>query len=130
MIFYRILDSKLYEVNEVEHLGFSSDIPYFIPDEYLQAECFSVTRTCLGLGDFGIISTMPRLLKTRFPDCTVTVPSEKLLRKLFGHLSSMWSVSIYSALVIWKIHMSFIIYVPSPFLYILFSKPKDFVYSW
>jgi hypothetical protein len=43
-----------------------------------------VMRTCHGIGDWGILSAMPRLLKEKYPDCRVYVPTKKLLRKLFG----------------------------------------------
>ena len=41
-------------------------------------------RTASGIGDWGIISAMPRLLKQKYPNCKVYVPSKKLLKKLFG----------------------------------------------
>jgi len=41
-------------------------------------------RTAHGIGDWGIISVMPRLLKEKYPNCKVYVPSKKLLKKLFG----------------------------------------------
>jgi hypothetical protein len=41
-------------------------------------------RTAHGIGDWGIISAMPRLLKAKYPKCRVFIPSEKLLAKLFG----------------------------------------------
>ena len=43
-------------------------------------------RTCHGLGDWGIISAMPRLLKQKYPHCKVYVPSIKLIQKIFGDL--------------------------------------------
>ena len=43
-----------------------------------------VMRTAHGIGDWGIISAMPRLLKEKYSDCKVYVPSKKLLKKLFG----------------------------------------------
>jgi hypothetical protein len=46
-------------------------------------------RLCNGLGDWGIISSMPRLLKQKYPKCKVYVPSIKLIQKVFGD-SSPW----------------------------------------
>ena len=40
-------------------------------------------RTASGIGDWGIISAIPRLLKEKYPKCKVYVPSKKLLKKLF-----------------------------------------------
>jgi len=84
MIFYRILDDQLYSVNEVEQLGFEESEGLRIPDEYLDNQEFMVMRTCHGIGDWGIISAMPQLLKEKYPDCKVYVPTKKLLKKLYG----------------------------------------------
>ena len=84
MIFYRILDNVLYHVKETKNLGFEKSEGYRIPDEYLERQKFTVMRTANGIGDWGIISAMPRLLKQKYPDCRVYVPSSKLIKKLFG----------------------------------------------
>ena len=93
MIFWRILDGKLYSVGEVDRLGFEKSEGLRIPDEYLDTKQFMIMRGAQGLGDWGIISAMPRLLKEKYPDCRVYVPSEFLLENLFGNQSntSTWS---------------------------------------
>jgi len=65
MIFYRILDNTLYHVEEVNELGFETSEGLRIPDEYLDSKKFMVMRTAFGVGDWGIISSMPRLLKEK-----------------------------------------------------------------
>jgi hypothetical protein len=90
MIFWRILDNKLYTAGEVNELGFENDNPSYIPDEYLEAGEFVVMRSCHGIGDWGIISAMPRLLKQKYPNCKVYVPSSKLLKKMFDGMESNW----------------------------------------
>ena len=84
MIFYRILDNKVYSAYETDKLGFSTNDSSYIPDEYLKNREFVVMRTCHGVGDWGILSAMPRLLKEKYPDCKVYVPSHRLLKKMFG----------------------------------------------
>ena len=91
MIFWRILDSKLYPIQEVTELGFSSSEGLVIPDNYLSSQNFTVMRTCHGIGDWGIISAMPRLLKEKYPNCKVYLPSPKLLKKIFRGLEHNWS---------------------------------------
>ena len=83
MIFYRILDNKLYHVNEMDTIGFDSNNPSFIPDEYLEQEDFVIMRTAHGIGDWGILSALPRLLKQKYPNCKVFIPSQKMLEGLF-----------------------------------------------
>ena len=82
--FFRVVDNKLHEVGQQLHLGFKKGEGLRIPDEYLEKQEFVVMRTCHGIGDWGIISAMPRLLKEKYPKCKVYVPSLKLLKKLFG----------------------------------------------
>ena len=79
MIFWRILDNKLYPINETDELGFEESEGLRIPDEYLDKQEFMVMRTAHGIGDWGIISAMPRLLKQKYPNCKVYLPSPKLL---------------------------------------------------
>lgn len=83
MVFFRILDSKLYHVHETDNIGFPSTDAAYIPDDYLTQQEFVVMRTAHGIGDWGILSAMPRLLKSKYPNCKVYIPSEKLLAKLF-----------------------------------------------
>ena len=73
MIFWRIVDNKFYQVNEVEKLGFEQSEGLRIPDEYLESQQFAILRMAHGIGDWGIISAMPRLLKEKYPDCKVYV---------------------------------------------------------
>tara|TARA_R110000744_G_scaffold88107_1_gene171825 strand:+ start:105 stop:998 length:894 start_codon:yes stop_codon:yes gene_type:complete len=83
MIFWRILDNKLYPIKETDKLGFEEDEGLRIPDEYLEQQEFTVFRTAWGIGDWGIISAMPRLLKQKYPKCKVYIPSKKLIKDLF-----------------------------------------------
>jgi hypothetical protein len=91
MIFWRTYNSALYEVGQVNKLGFSLEEASYIPHEYLIGNEFTILRTCFGIGDWGIISAFPRKLKESYPDCKVHLPSPSLLRKMFGHLESNWS---------------------------------------
>lgn len=84
MIFQRIVDNKTYIVKETDTLGFEKSEGLRIPDEYLDKQKFMVMRAASGIGDWGIISAMPRLLKQKYPDCKVYVPSKEMLVKLFG----------------------------------------------
>lgn len=89
-VFWRTFNNQLFEVGNVEHLGFDIKDPSYIPDEYLYRQNFIVLRTCFGIGDWGIISAMPRLLKQKYPDCKVYIPSKKLLDSLFGSIKNNW----------------------------------------
>ena len=83
MIFWRILDNTLHPVQEVKQLGFEKAEGLRIPDEYLEQQEFTILRTAWGIGDWGIISAMPRLLKQKYPNCKIYIPSKKLIKNLF-----------------------------------------------
>lgn len=68
----------------VEQLGFSVDSPEYIPTEYLDNNVFIIFRTCHSYGDWVILSAMPRLLKQKYPNCTVIIPSPECIRKFFS----------------------------------------------
>jgi hypothetical protein len=84
MIFWRIFNNELYSVDEVNKLGFEKAEGLMIPDDYLKKQNFLVMRTAHGIGDWGILSAMPRLIKEKYPNSKVYVPSKKLLQKLFN----------------------------------------------
>ena len=84
MIFWRIFNNELYNVDEVNKLGFEKSEGLVIPDDYLKKQNFLVMRTAHGIGDWGILSAMPRLIKEKYPNSKVYVPSKKLLQKLFN----------------------------------------------
>tara|TARA_R110001592_G_scaffold105201_1_gene295828 strand:+ start:1712 stop:2605 length:894 start_codon:yes stop_codon:yes gene_type:complete len=86
--FFRLNEQGLLNLGEVPKLGFPFKDPSFIPDEYIEQGNFLIMRLCNGLGDWGIISSMPRLLKQKYPQCKVYVPSIKLIQKVFGNSSS------------------------------------------
>lgn len=87
-VFWRINSNELTPLFETQALGFSSKDPSLIPDEYLEQKHFIVFRTCHSIGDWGIISAFPRLLKQKYPDCKVYLPSPELLRHMFRHFNS------------------------------------------
>ena len=90
MIFWRIFNNQLHPIGDVENLGFEKSEGLRIPDEYLDNQKFVVMRTAHGLGDWAIISAMPRLLKQKYPNCKVYVPSIIALEKLFGNIKQNW----------------------------------------
>ena len=90
MIFWRIVDNKLHSVGDVNRLGFEESEGLRIPDEYLEKQEFMIMRTAHGIGDWGIISSLPRLIKQKYPNSKVYLPSIKLLEKLFGEHKENW----------------------------------------
>lgn len=91
MVFWRVTENRLLAISNVDKLGFHISEGYQVPDEYIQARDFSILRTCFGVGDWGIISAMPRKLKEKFPDCAINIPSETFLKNVFGGMESNWS---------------------------------------
>lgn len=85
MIFFRIVNDRVVSAEECNVLGWSmNDEHYVIPDEDFDKKKFLIYRTVHGVGDWGIITAMPRLLKEAYPDCEVYVPSANMLLHTFG----------------------------------------------
>jgi len=68
----------------VDKLGYPESSNKYIPDEYLNNKQFILFRTCHSYGDWVILSAMPRLLKQKYPDCTVIIPSPTCIAKYFS----------------------------------------------
>tara|TARA_R100001443_G_scaffold117057_1_gene139706 strand:+ start:1152 stop:2075 length:924 start_codon:yes stop_codon:yes gene_type:complete len=96
-IFLRINNNRLFPAGEVSTLGFDKSDGYRIPDNYLEKQEFMVMRTCHGLGDWIILSAMPRLLKNKYPKCKVYLPSKKLLQNIFGDMLKNWGYGTFDA---------------------------------
>jgi len=90
MVFFRIVDNMLYSAGDVNTLGFEESEGLRIPDEYLDNRTFVIMRMCLGIGDWGVVSAMPRLLKEKYPDCKVYVPTAELQEKICGDIGDEW----------------------------------------
>ena len=103
-LFWRINNNQLTPIYETQHLGFHIDDPSYIPDEYLNNKRFIIFRTCHSIGDWGIISAFPKLLKQKYPDCKVYIPSSKLLKEMFGMFNSWqhWSNPYENASLVFK----------------------------
>ena len=88
--FLRIVNNQVYSNGQVPKLGWPKKNGYRIPDEYLQKGEFMIMRLCNGLGDWGIISALPRMLKEKYPHCKVYLPSEKMVTSLLGFGWQHW----------------------------------------
>lgn len=75
----------LQSISEVQKLGFPDTLNNIrIPLEYLEQKQFILFRTCHSYGDWVILSAMPRLLKQKYPDCVVVIPSPECIAKYFS----------------------------------------------
>tara|TARA_B100001778_G_C18567031_1_gene620650 strand:+ start:242 stop:1177 length:936 start_codon:yes stop_codon:yes gene_type:complete len=94
--FFRIFNNGLYGV-QVENIGFPVTNPSYIPDAYLKNGEFVVMRTCHGLGDWALLSAIPRLLKNKYDGCKVYIPSKRMLKNLFGEMLNNWGYGTFDA---------------------------------
>lgn len=103
-IFWRIYNNSLTPIFETNVLGFPLDDPSYIPDEYLDKKTFIIYRTCHSIGDWAIISSFPRLLKLKYPDCKVFIPSSKLIQSMFGGFTNWnhWKNPFENASLVFK----------------------------
>jgi len=90
-VFFRLNEKGFSWAGEVTNLGFSSKDPRYIPKEYLEKGDFLLFRMSNGFGDWGILSAMPRLLKEKYPNCKVYLPSEKLIKEFYTKDIELWN---------------------------------------
>ena len=84
MLFHRIFNNQLYGEN-VDALGWNTNGEVcYPPDEYFDRGEFVIHRGCYSIGDWGILTAMPRLLKEHYPDCKVFVTSDTFAERLYG----------------------------------------------
>lgn len=85
MKFFRIVNTEIVAAEDCELLGWPlHGDHYVIPDESFEKKKFLIYRTAFGVGDWGIITAMPRMLKEAYPDATVHIPSSQMLHNTFG----------------------------------------------
>ena len=79
-----LLDEYFRSKGETNKLGFDVKNPQFIPQKYLDEQFFVLFRTCHSFGDWVLISAFPRLIKQKYPHCTLSVPSPKCISKFYS----------------------------------------------
>lgn len=78
------LNEYFQSIAEVSKLGFPNTSDIRIPNEYLDNQKFILFRTCHSYGDWVLISAIPRLLKQKYPNCIVVIPSPKCISNYFS----------------------------------------------
>ena len=86
--FFRLNQNGLQSAGTVDDLGFEKEDPRYIPQDYLDKGQFLLFRMANGFGDWGILSAMPRLLKTKYPGCKVYLPSKKLISSFYNGVNN------------------------------------------
>lgn len=91
MLFYIVRDDKIVAAPQVTKLGF--DINKFrtaYPPNF--DGVIPIVRTCSSLGDWGILSGLPRAIKELYPNAKVAVPTTKWCEQVFGNVyqSTEW----------------------------------------
>jgi len=71
-------------IAQVSRLGYPSTSDVRISFEYLENGQFILFRTCHSYGDWVLLSAIPRLLKQKYPNCTVAIPSPECIAKYFS----------------------------------------------
>jgi hypothetical protein len=79
-LIYLVCDNKLY-VSETLVPSLNTNAVEIDP-EYLEKGEFIICSSCTGFGDWGILTAMPRILKQKFPNCKVYIPTKKWLMKV------------------------------------------------
>lgn len=92
MVRFSIENDSLKQHGHVHKLG----VPYnmihseVIRDSIESMQFFPFTRCCFSIGDWGIISGLPRVFKQKYPHLQFMVPKPNWIRKVFGNVGG-WS---------------------------------------
>lgn len=82
---WRLINNQIVNVGQTERLGYPQET-FCLPEEYIQAaDTIPIFRTAHGFGDWGILSAMPRLLKAKYPNKQVVIPSPELIHQMFSY---------------------------------------------
>lgn len=82
---WKLIDNKIVSVGQTERLGHPAGT-FVLPQEYIDASpAIPIFRTCHGFGDWGILSALPRLIKEKYPDKEVLIPSPELIHSMFRY---------------------------------------------
>jgi len=79
LLLYVVKDNKLYQSLTGSNILNVNGID--IDPEYIEKGEFTICNTCTGFGDWAILSAMPRLLKKKYPNCKVYLPTRQWLLK-------------------------------------------------
>jgi hypothetical protein len=91
MIFWKFINNQIFSINETNQLGFPIGTEILDANYIQDVGQIPLYRSCHAFGDWAIISAFPRLIKQKYPDKTVYIPSEDLINKMFGSMKGNWS---------------------------------------
>ena len=88
LLIYLIVDNYLYKSDWIQSDIQTNDI--LIDPDYLQKGEFTICCTHATFGDWAILSAMPRILKQKFPNCKVYLPTKEwLITVLDAHITPL-----------------------------------------
>lgn len=92
MIRYTIENDRVVTCGAVDKLGFPASmaphVTEVIESHLKEQGIFPFTRCCFSLGDWGIVSGMPRALNEKYPGMITYIPSANWLRRCFPDVNS------------------------------------------
>lgn len=122
MLFYIIRNNQIETTFSVKKLGFSE--AHFRNQYPLHFNgIIPIVRTCFSLGDWGILSGLPRALKTLHPQAKIAIPSPQWAEKVFSNF--------YESSPIWNNCWENInvIFSNNPFVDVIFNDQNSFNYT-
>lgn len=91
MVFWKFIDNQIYSIYETDQLGFPIGTEILSKDYIENINEIPLYRSCHAFGDWAMVSAFPRLIKTKYPNKKVLIPSQTLIEKMFGMIKNNWS---------------------------------------
>lgn len=90
MIFWKFVNNQIYSMYETNQLGFPIGTEVLSKDYIKNINEIPLYRSCHAFGDWAMVSAFPRLIKQKYPDKLVVIPSQNLIEKMFGVMKNNW----------------------------------------
>jgi hypothetical protein len=91
MVFWKFIDNQIHPIYETDQLGFPIGTE-ILSNKYIQnVKEIALYRSCHAFGDWAMISAFPRLIKQKYPDKSIFIPSESLINRMFGYMKNNWN---------------------------------------
>ena len=87
MVQYKIEYDNVLGVRQCDYLGDNYQPGYVSPYDYNNIELFPFTRCCFSIGDWGIVSALPRILKELNPNLQFYIPTPNWISNVFPNVN-------------------------------------------
>jgi hypothetical protein len=91
MFFWKFINNQIHPIYETDLLGFPINTEVLSKEYIENINEIPLYRSCHAFGDWAMVSAFPRLIKIKYPNKKVLIPSQILIEKMFGSMKNNWN---------------------------------------